>query len=103
MSYEVIAESNGHHWIERYGFVLCRDCGFLRRIDDDNKLCRGVVGVVPREHSELLELIRELACDLEALVRARYPAELVKRYPSVAADYDRDMAVVNRARELLRE
>lgn len=45
---EVIAESNGHHWIKWRHFVCCRDCGFIRRADDKNKPCRGVVTVGPR-------------------------------------------------------
>jgi hypothetical protein len=42
---KVIATSNGHHWIERFNLVCCRDCGFVRRADDQNKPCKGVVGV----------------------------------------------------------
>lgn len=42
---KVIAESNGHHWIERFNLVCCRDCGFVRRADDKNKPCKGVVKV----------------------------------------------------------
>lgn len=45
---EVIAESNGHHWIERFNLVCCRDCGIVRRADDKNKPCKGVVSVGPR-------------------------------------------------------
>lgn len=48
-SYDVVAVSNGHHWIKtRYSFVACRDCGFIRRADDRNKPCPGVVKVGPR-------------------------------------------------------
>ena len=46
---KVIAESNGHHWIEAFNLVCCRDCGIVRRADDQNKPCRGVVGVVFRK------------------------------------------------------
>jgi hypothetical protein len=46
---KVIAESNGHHWIERFNLVCCRDCGIVRRADDTNKPCRGVVKVVMRD------------------------------------------------------
>lgn len=42
---KVIATSNGHHWIERFNLVCCRDCGFVRRADDQNKPCKGPVGV----------------------------------------------------------
>lgn len=42
---EVVATSNGHHWIERFNLVCCRDCGFIRRTDDQNKPCQGPVGV----------------------------------------------------------
>lgn len=45
---KVIAESNGHHWIERFNLVYCRDCGFVRRADDQNQPCKGVVSVGPR-------------------------------------------------------
>lgn len=46
---DVIAESNGHHWVQRFHLVCCRDCGFVRRADDQNKPCKGVVGVGPRQ------------------------------------------------------
>ena len=42
---KVIATSNGHHWIERFNLVCCRDCGFVRRDDDQNSPCKGPVGV----------------------------------------------------------
>lgn len=42
---KVIATSNGHHWIERFNLVCCRDCGFVRRADDQNAPCKGPVGV----------------------------------------------------------
>lgn len=41
----VIATSNGHHWIQRFNLVCCRDCGFVRRADDQNAQCKGSVGV----------------------------------------------------------
>jgi hypothetical protein len=47
----VIAESSGHHWVERFHLVCCRDCGFVRRADDQNKACKGVVTVGPRRQS----------------------------------------------------
>ena len=42
---EVIAASNGHHWVKRFNLICCRDCGFVRRADDNNAPCKGVVGV----------------------------------------------------------
>jgi hypothetical protein len=47
----VIAESNGHHWINWHKFVCCRDCGIIRRADDQNKPCRGVISVGLRSSS----------------------------------------------------
>lgn len=51
----VIAESNGHHWIVYSGrssgssaIQCCRDCGIVRRADDKNNPCKGVVKVVTR-------------------------------------------------------
>lgn len=41
----VIAKSNGHHWVQRFNLICCRDCGFVRRADDQNALCKGPVGV----------------------------------------------------------
>lgn len=49
---KVVAESNGHHWIERFNLVCCRDCGFVRRADDKNKPCKGVVKVGLREDAD---------------------------------------------------
>src|SRR5882724_5039688 len=46
---EVIAESNGHHWIKAFGMTCCRDCGMVRRADDQNKPCRGIIGVGLRD------------------------------------------------------
>lgn len=37
----VIAVSNGHHWIEAFNLVCCRDCMIVRRADDKNKPCKG--------------------------------------------------------------
>jgi hypothetical protein len=48
-SCEVIAISNGHHWIEIFKLICCRDCGFVRRADDNNRPCKGRVRVGPRE------------------------------------------------------
>lgn len=52
---EVFATSNGHHWIGYAGrgsgsaaIVCCRDCGIVRRADDNNKPCHGIVHVGPR-------------------------------------------------------
>lgn len=45
---EVFATSNGHHWVKWRHFTCCRDCGIIRRIDENNKPCRGVVTVGPR-------------------------------------------------------
>lgn len=43
----VIAESNGHHWcavpFRIRTLICCRDCGVIRRADDQNKPCPGVV------------------------------------------------------------
>lgn len=55
-SYEVLARSNGHHWIKYRStrtILCCRDCGFIRRQDDQNKPCKGVAAVGPRDsHGE---------------------------------------------------
>jgi hypothetical protein len=45
---QVIAESNGHHWIKAFNLTCCRDCGIVRRADDQNKPCRGLVGIALR-------------------------------------------------------
>jgi hypothetical protein len=42
---KVIATSNGHHWVEQFNLVCCRDCGFIRRHDDQNSPCKGRVGI----------------------------------------------------------
>jgi hypothetical protein len=41
----VLAASNGHHWIKFRSLVCCRDCGIVRRADDRNKPCKGVVKI----------------------------------------------------------
>jgi hypothetical protein len=45
---EVVAESNGHHWIKAFNLTCCRDCGIVRRADDKNSQCKGSVRVGPR-------------------------------------------------------
>lgn len=45
---QVIAESNGHHWIKFQTLTCCRDCGAVRRADDQNRPCKGLVHVGPR-------------------------------------------------------
>jgi hypothetical protein len=45
---EVFATSNGHHWVRWRQFICCRDCGIIRRADDRNKPCPGIVRVGPR-------------------------------------------------------
>jgi len=42
---EVIATSNGHHWVKRFNLICCLDCGFVHRADNNNAPCKGVVGV----------------------------------------------------------
>lgn len=42
---EVFATSNGHHWLRWRQFVCCRDCGIIKRQDDNNKPCRGKIGI----------------------------------------------------------
>lgn len=53
---KVMAESNGHHWINAFNLVCCRDCGIVRRADDQNKPCKGLVGVGPRNAPETLQV-----------------------------------------------
>lgn len=57
--HEVIAESNGHHWIKALKLVCCRDCGIVRRADDQNKPCRGNVRVGPRSPEEVTSQERQ--------------------------------------------
>lgn len=45
---DVVAETNGHHWIKAFNLTCCRDCGIVRRADDQNKPCKGIVNVGPR-------------------------------------------------------
>lgn len=46
--YKVIAESNGHKWMEWAGLTCCKDCGTVRRFDDANSPCKGRVGIALR-------------------------------------------------------
>lgn len=64
----VIAESNGHHWVERFNLVCCRDCGIVRRADDNNKPCKGVVTVELRAPSSPGERMREALVEAEDLL-----------------------------------
>lgn len=50
--YNIVAQSNGHSWIEqKYAgkkMECCLDCGITRRRDDKNSQCKGRVKVVVR-------------------------------------------------------
>jgi hypothetical protein len=48
-TYEVIARTNGHEWINWGGMVCCKTCGIVRRSDDSNSTCKGPVKIAPRE------------------------------------------------------
>jgi Zn-finger protein len=50
-AYPVLAESNGHRWIEPKSgeWQCCKDCGIIRRADDTNKPCKGKVRVELRQ------------------------------------------------------
>lgn len=48
ITYKVIAESNGHKWMEWVGMICCKDCGIIRHADDTNKPCKGRVGIALR-------------------------------------------------------
>lgn len=54
MPSEVVGESNGHVWIKAdwIKYVCCRKCGIIRRADDKNKQCPGVVGISLREQTK---------------------------------------------------
>lgn len=54
----------------------------------------------PAAPIEWRELMIELACELEAEIKNKYPADSIN-YPSVKCRYDCDMDLVNRARTLL--
>jgi hypothetical protein len=43
--YKVIAESNGHKWMEFAGMICCKECGVVRRFDDANNPCKGLVNI----------------------------------------------------------
>lgn len=47
MPSEVVGESNGHVWIlaDWLKHATCRKCGIIRRDDDKNKPCPGVVEI----------------------------------------------------------
>lgn len=49
---KVVGHSNGHEWAEwvfsRRTMVCCNMCGIVRRADDTNKPCKGVVKVALR-------------------------------------------------------
>ena len=51
VTYEIIAESNGHKWFDWRGMICCRDCGYMRRPADDNNPCKGKVYIALRSPS----------------------------------------------------
>ena len=50
MATEIVGESNGHRWIKAnwLRYATCAKCGILRKPDDTNKPCPGVVPVTVR-------------------------------------------------------
>lgn len=91
---EVIAESNGHHWVERFNLTCCRDCGIVRRADDKNSQCKGVVRVGPRTSPPSMEM-------REALKLAR--TYVYRAYEKTSGDelsaelIEKDLNVIDRA------
>lgn len=45
---EMQMEPSKHRWGHRCGYECCLNCGVVRRADDNNKPCRGVVHVAVR-------------------------------------------------------
>jgi hypothetical protein len=58
-TYKVIAESNGHRWFDWRGMICCLDCGYMRRLEDDNKPCKGKVGIALRHTGAAVGNARE--------------------------------------------
>lgn len=87
---KVIATSNGHHWIERFNLVCCRDCGFVRRADDQNAICKGQVGIGIRR--DLLPPSPSSA-GMESACKASFDAgwnNAVEECVKTIEDYDTD-------------
>lgn len=42
------SNSNGHQWRTFRGAVACKSCGLVRRADDRNRQCVGIVKVALR-------------------------------------------------------
>jgi hypothetical protein len=92
---KVIAESNGHHWVERFHLVCCRDCGIVRRADDQNNPCKGTVRVGPRvdaqaapDHIEIKRLNGLLADAQRIITEYSYRARDVLRAELAQAETD---------------
>lgn len=62
------------------------------------KLCEEKQAEIER----LQALVKDLADDLEAELDARYPQH-IRKYPGMAADYERDMANVYTARRAIKD
>jgi len=68
---------------------------------DAPAVCPITLNAAADEIVRLRAVLRECADDLETEIKARYPAQ-VQIYPSEKRRFDRDMEMVNRARELLK-
>lgn len=66
-----------------------------------HKALRGSYKKANEEIKDLRAALKDCADDLEEYVNAHYPENVRKQYPSEELRYQRDMASVKKARELL--
>ena len=83
-------------WLDRLAHLEQTETRDPRNIEAIRSIARDATA-----RMEMLEAaLRECANDLEAYVKAQYPAGSFK-YPSLARKYENDMEPVRRAREIL--
>lgn len=81
-----------HAWMQREQdrWPFCRWCGIVRRADDKNKPCRGVVHVGLRDHAAPLNV--DLLARAMRIVHA--PMGQIADWPTIAASYAREYAAL---------
>ena len=84
--------TEGPWFVERDFDIRAPDCGTVNEGKANARLCAAA--------PELYAALMECADDLEAEIEARYPPA-IREYPGEKRRYDRDIAVVHRARAAL--
>jgi hypothetical protein len=65
-------QSDGHEWVKRDQWTVCKKCGVVRRKDGKSKQCKGVVIITTRTpKAALVQEIANLMLEIDAVAKDR--------------------------------